>query len=236
MTLTPYFEDGNMKYIIQTHSEETEAVMYRKILFEKNRIIEEQKNQLETILETVSKSVNLLIVDKHGKFFGDSKMVNNYFMPFGKQENIMDTYSQGMYYDGDGKEIKLEDMSVHRALRGEVVENERMTMKMPGATKHYVINATPVYGTNKDVVMVIVCGWDITDRIRYQGFVESQRDYMHKMFNTLQLPILSLAASDFSVRSINTSAISILKKYFSSTFKNPACVLCNPCSNSQFFI
>lgn len=217
MTLTPYFEDGNMKYIIQTHAEVTEAVMYRKILFEKNRIIEEQKNQLETILETVSKSVNLLIVDKHGKFFGDSKMVSNYFMPFGNMGNIMDTYAPGMYYDGDGKEIKLEDMSVPRALRGEVVENERMTMKMPGVTKHYVINATPVFGTNKDVVMVIVCGWDITDRIKYQGFVESQRDYLHKMFNTLQLPIISLAASDFSVRTINKSAVSILKKYFGLT-------------------
>lgn len=217
MTLTPYFEDGNMKYIIQTHSEVTEAVMYRKILFEKNRIIEEQKNQLETILETVSKSVYLLIVDKHGKFFGDSKMKSNYFMPFGNMENLMDTYSSGMYYDGDGKEIKLEDMSVPRALRGEVIENERLTMKMSGATKHYVINATPVYGTNKDVVMAIVCGWDITNRIKYQGFVESQRDYMRKVFNTLQLPIMSLAASDFSVRSINTSAVSILRKYFGLT-------------------
>lgn len=217
MTLTPYFEDGNMKYIIQTHSEVTEAVMYRKILFEKNRIIEEQKNQVETILETVSKSVNLLIVDKHGKFFGDSKMKSNYFMPFGNMENIMDTYVPGMYYDGEGKEIKLEDMSVSRALRGAVVENERMTMKLPGVTKHYVLNATPVYGTNKDVIMVIVCGWDITDRIKYQGFVESQRDYMRRIFNTLQLPIMSMAASDYTVKSINTSAVAILNKYFGMT-------------------
>jgi len=217
MTLTPYFEDGNMRYIIQTHSEVTEAVMYRKILFEKNRIIEEQKNQLETILETVSKSIYLLIIDKYGKFFGDSKMISNYFMPFGIKGNIMDTYSPGMYYDEDGKELAPDEMPITRALRGEVIEKARLTMKMPEGTKHYVINATPVYGTNKEVLMAIICGWDITDRIKYQGFVESQRDYMRKVFNSLQLPILSLAASDYSVRSINTSAVTILRKYFGMT-------------------
>lgn len=216
-TLTPVFEEGDLRYIIQTHHDVTEMVMYRQALSDKNRIIEEQKNQLETILETVSKSIALLIIDKKGNFFGDRNMINNYFLPFGYKENIMETYAPGIYFDENGKELLTEELPISRGLKGETVTKSRLTMKMQDGVKHFLMNATPIFDRNGSITMTVACGWDITDRIKHQNYLESQRDYLFRLFNSLQFPILALSYPDFKVKSINTRAISELKELFGFT-------------------
>lgn len=213
-TLTPIYEEGSLKYIIQTHHDVTEVVMHRNVLSDKNRIIEEQKSQLEIILETVSKSIVFLIVDKNGGFFGDSNMVKDYFMPFGYKENIMETYAPGIYFDENGKELLPEELPISKVLKGETVSESRITMKLQDGEIHFSMNGTPVFDRKGNVLMAIMCGWDITDRIKYQNFLESQRDYLYKLFNSLQLPIISLSFPDYRIKNLNKRAVSELKEFF----------------------
>lgn len=213
-TLTPVFEEGSLKYIIQTHYDVTENVTHRATLSEKNRIIEEQKKQLEIILETVSKSIALLIIDKDGRFVGDSNMVSNYYMPFGQKENVKETYAPGIYFDEDGNELLPEDLPISKALNGEVVTNSRLTMKLQEGTRHFSMNGTPVFDSDGNVLMTVVCGWDITERIKHQNYLESQRDYLYKLFNSLEVPIVALSYPDFKVTNMNKKAIAGLEDYF----------------------
>ena len=212
-TLTPVFEEGRVKYLVQIHNDVTEKVMNREAVDEKNRIIEEQKNRLETILETVSKSVALCIVDKDGYFVGDNSMVDNYFKPFENINNVKETYMPGMYFDESGNELLPEDLPISRVLMGEKVSQYRLTMKFDDGIKHYVVNGTPILDSQSNVLMGLICAWEITERIKYQQFIETQRDYLYKLFNSLDLPILYLTYPDLKIIELNKKAVSVLKVF-----------------------
>lgn len=212
-TLCPVFEEGKLRYIIQTHNDVTETVMYRQALIKKNRIIEERKRQLELVLETVSKNVHIFIIDKDGNFVGDEEMLKYYYMPFGTIKNIYSTYMPGMYFDENGNELQMEDIPILRSLKGEVVSNARLTMKIMNETMHYTMSSTPVYDGNGDVAMVIVCGFDITERVKYQELLKSQKDYFYKMFDTLEVPIIAVSYPDFRIKELNRRALLDLNEY-----------------------
>lgn len=214
-TLCPIFEEGKLKYIIQTHNDVTETVMYRQALIRKNKIIEERKRQLELVLETVSKNVHIFIIDKDGNFFGDEEMRKYYYMPFGPKNNIYNTYMPGMYFDENGNELQMEDIPILRSFKGEVISNARLTMKIMNENMHYTLSSTPVYDGNGDVSMVIVCGFDITERIKYQDLLKSQKDYFYKMFNSLEVPIIAVSYPDFRIKELNKRALLDLNEYFS---------------------
>ncbi|MGE5677237.1 MAG: ATP-binding protein [Pseudomonadota bacterium] len=214
LTLCPVFEDGKLRYIIQTHNDVTETVIYRQALIKKNKIIEVRKRQLELVLETVSKNVHIFIIDKDGNFFGDEEMRKYYFMPFGPMNNIYNAYVKGMYFDENGNELQMEDIPVLKSLKGEVVSNARLTMKVMDKTMHYNMSSTPVFDINGDVSMVIVCGFDITERIKYQDLLKSQKDYFYKMFNSLEVPIIAVSYPDFRIKELNKRALLDMNEYF----------------------
>ena len=72
-TQTPIFENGKMKYIFETSIEVTERVLKNQSLERQNKIIKQQKEQLEqqntqliSIIENLSEGV--MISDNKGKF------------------------------------------------------------------------------------------------------------------------------------------------------------------------
>ena len=212
-TLTPVFEDGKVKYLILIHNDVTEMVLNRLTIFEKNSIIEEQKNRLEIILETVSKSVALCIIDKDGYFVGEKSMVDNYFIPFKNISNVKETYMPGMYFDECGNELLPEDLPMSRVMMGEKVSQYRLTMKFDYGIAHYIVNGTPIFDSRSNVLMGIICSWEITERIKYQQLIESQRNYLYKLFNSLDLPILYLTYPDFKIIEMNRKARSEMKEF-----------------------
>lgn len=199
LILTPIFEEGSLRYIIQTHYDVTETVMCRQALSEKKRIIEEQKSQLEIILETVSKSIGLLIIDKDGRFFGDRDMIENYFMPFGYKENIMETYAPGIYFDENGNELLPEDLPISKALQGENVSKSRLTMKLQDEIRHFSMNGTPVFDRDGNVLMAVVCGWDITSEVekrnQMEDIIRMKDEFIYLMSHEFKTPLTVINAA-----------------------------------------
>ncbi len=211
-TLTPIYDEGRVKYLALIHNDVTERVLNRQGVFEKNKVIEEQKNRLKSILETLSASLALCIIDKYGDFVGDCSIVKNCFVPFKNSKNIRETYAPGVYFDEAGNEILEEDLPISRVLMGEKVSDYKLTIKYKDGIRHYVVNGTPIFDVQGNLLMGIICGWEITERVEYQQLLEEQRDYLYKLFNSLDLPILYLSYPDFKVIELNKKVLEVLKE------------------------
>lgn len=210
-TLTPIYEDGQVKYLALIHNDVTEKVLNGQAILEKNRIIGEQKGRLEAILETISKSVSLCIIDKDGKFVRDNDLINSCFVPFKNITSIKEAYAQGIYFDEAGNELLEKDLPISKVLMGEKVTEYKLSIKHDGVVKHYVVNGTPIFDSQGNLFMGLVCGWEITERVKYQKLLENQRDYLYKLFNSLDLPILYLTYPELKVINLNKKVIEVLK-------------------------
>lgn len=211
-TITPIYEDGILKYIILIHNDVTEKVMNREELLEKNKIIERQKNRLEAILETVSKSIVLCVFDKHGRFIDGNSLAENCFTHFKTIRDLKEASEAGMYYDESGNELSFEELPINRVLEGKNVSGYKLAIKHKGEVKHYIVNGTPIFDNQGDYIMGLICGWDITERIKYQQLLEKQRDYLLKVFNSLDLPIIHMTYPDLRVIELNKKVIAELKE------------------------
>lgn len=174
-TLTPIFENGKMKYIFQTSIEVTEMVLNKRKLEEQNKIIQEQKEQLEAILENMIEGVtvrdkcgNMILINATAKKIMDMADAN---------KNAGDVIYGNSFTDLDGVPISSDKIPMVRALKGETVKNHKLIFKQPDKESIMEINATPIY-LNNELIMAVACSHDITESVRNQRIIENQQERM----------------------------------------------------------
>lgn len=124
-----------------------------------------QKEQLETIINTMSDLSILSIVDKEGKFLHWSNGANNYFSQEVFEQKAGNSYAKGTFYYENGIEIEYHDMPVFRVLRGDILKNFHYFMKTQKGEIHFLINGTPVYNKQGELVYGVVFNLDITEQV-----------------------------------------------------------------------
>ncbi len=204
ITLIPFLEKGKVKYITALFYDVTNRVMDRKRMEEQAEIISRQKEQLEVIMENMSDA--LYILDKDGKFMKLNKTARSFFYSpdyIGTAENA---YNSSGHYDMAGNEIPLEDMPASRVMRGENVTQSRMAIKRPDRDIYVEVNGEPIYDANGNLSMIILCSRDVTEKVKYEELLKSQRDHLYKILDTLELPILGFTYPGLNIKEFNKRA------------------------------
>lgn len=161
-SLIPITEDGTVKYIITVLNNITKQVLNRKHIEEKNKIIEQQKEQLEAIIENMSDA--LFIFDNDSKYNRMNKSARKLY--YGDMEGRNDNSSQFFSLDVLMQNLKIpeENHPVLRILNRNRVSDYDATFKTPGGDKQISINGTPIFDRAGNFSMGVLCCKDMTEK------------------------------------------------------------------------
>lgn len=159
-----YDEKENFLFGVLCCHDVTEMVLHEKEILL-------QREQLETIIETISDMAMLTISDGDGNFLRYSKSATGYFSEDVLKAKAGSTYKKGMFFNSDGSEIQYEYLPVARVLRGEKVRNYHWIMKSAKQETHFLFNGTPIYDKNGRLVFGIYFTLDITEQVLHERLI-----------------------------------------------------------------
>jgi signal transduction histidine kinase/PAS domain-containing protein len=188
---------------------------------EKSRKIEEQKNQLEAIIENISDGIS--IFDNKGKYISFNKSERKMFFPYYEYisqtneryyvyiDKTSDNYNEAKLYDINGDEIILENTPICRVMRGEKFKNMRMDLRFPHKTLQIDVSGTPIYDNEGKFSIGVLCTQNMTDYFKREDAIRSQYKLLNRIIDTFDLPVVRISCPDLEVVDINKKAFSIIK-------------------------
>ncbi|MEK6265233.1 MAG: PAS domain-containing protein, partial [Clostridium sp.] len=188
---------------------------------EKSRKIEEQKNQLEAIIENISDGIS--IFDNNGKYISFNKSERKMFFPYYEYsaqtseryyvyiDKTSDNYNEARLYDINGDEIALENTPISRVMRGEKFKNMRMEVRFPHKTLQIDVSGTPIYDSEGKFTIGVLCTQNMTDYFKREQTIRNQYKFLNKIIDTFDLPVVRISCPDLKVVDINKKAFSIIK-------------------------
>lgn len=144
---------------------------------ESDQLVYKQKKQLEAVIENMSDT--LAVIDKDGNYQNLFKAK----IGIGKTELMKkagDSYESGKYFDDKGDEILKENLPICKVTRGEIVKNERVKIKFGNDFYHFEFNGTPIFDSKGDYEIGVVCGWDITEKVKLEELKMLHADFALK--------------------------------------------------------
>ncbi|GIM29129.1 hypothetical protein CPJCM30710_17950 [Clostridium polyendosporum] len=203
---TIYDENGEVVKAIICSRNITERV-------NNDELIRMQKEQLEAIIENMSDA--LLIFDKDGNYTTLNKAARDTFcIESTKLNKIGDGLKEAEYFDMDKQLIPYDNTPAYRVLRGEKLLGYKMTIKTNDNVIYTDINGTPIYDNKGNFMAGILCCRDITEKVRYEEglLIKTQYNFLNRMIDNLDLPVLRLSYPDSKITNINQKAYNIFKQ------------------------
>ena len=175
-----------------------------------SRKIEEHKNQLEAVIENISDDI--FIFDNKGQYILSNKSAGEMFpASYEYMGNIGDGYKQAEYYDVAGEKIDLENIASRRVMRGERFKNMKMSVKFPHKTLQIDVSGSPIYDSEGKFTLGVLCSRDMTDYFKHEEAVRNGYEFMNRMIDTFDLPVVRLSCPDLKIVDINKKAFRIIK-------------------------
>lgn len=156
----------------------TESVKEREKSQEQNRIAEQQKDQLETILENMSDG--LIITDKNQNILIMNAAARANYPDPDIFNNMSDWFKMINVTDQEGNPITIEDMPSHRAARGERVKNFRTNIMGPNGLAHVEYSSAPLYDKDGNISMIINCSRNVTEEVRSTNLITEHQEQLLK--------------------------------------------------------
>ncbi|MCJ7688600.1 MAG: PAS domain S-box protein, partial [Clostridiaceae bacterium] len=186
-TQTPIFENGKMKYIFETSIEVIEGVFDNQSLERQNKEIQQQKEQLASIIENFSEGI--MIADYNGKIIMVNPEAKRLVYQSDKLTDLGAASKNTKYLDMKGKEILFENLPSIRALRGDRVKNVKMFINHRSEEHFIEVSSTPIYNTNGDLTVVVTCFHDITETIEQSRKIEKQKEELEAIIENISAGI-----------------------------------------------
>jgi signal transduction histidine kinase/PAS domain-containing protein len=176
VSLVPISIDGQVKYIVETTKDITDRVLNRQF-------IEEQKKDLETIIENMSDG--LLMVDTEYRFTLLNEGARNYFNAPDSTVFTVDNFERRKHFDLQGNQLTLNQMPGHRVLRGERLKSYRIKSVGPNGTFYYSFSGDPIYDNNGKVVRGILCVRDVTENVKSEELISMQKEQLETIIDNI---------------------------------------------------
>lgn len=172
--IIPFMESDEVKYLFAVFIDVTEFVKEREKSQEQNRIAEQQKDQLETILENISDS--LIITDKNQNVLLMNAAARANYPDPNKFNNMSGWFKMINVTDEEGYPIAMENMPSHRAARGERVRNFRINIMGPHGLVHVEFGSAPLYDRDGNLNMIINCSRNMTEEVRSADLINKNQE------------------------------------------------------------
>lgn len=211
LIFVPIYVDGNIKYVVENKWDITEKILGRELRDKQSKIIENQKKQLEAIIENMEEP--LLIVNKEGKYIDINKAARNKYPMYRNLSKAWESHGKIQYFDTDKKVIPKNNSIINRVLRGEKVSEFKSIIKYNNDSRYYNVNAVPVYDNEGNFIVGVICLHDITEKIENDNYmlIDKQYKILNRMIEELDLPVLRLSYPDLKLIDINKKAYDLLK-------------------------
>jgi len=209
-----YNTKGDLTMVVTSFHDITETI-------KQSRKIEEQKNELEAIIENIDAGIS--IFNNKGKYISFNKSERKMFFPYYQYttntndryyeyiDKTCDRYNKAMFYDIDGEIIELEDTPFRRVMKGEKFKNMRMTVKFLHKILQIDVSGTPIYNSEGKLTLGVLCSRDMTDYFKHEESIRSRYEFLDRMVDTFDLPVVRLSCPDLKIVDVNKKAFSIIE-------------------------
>ncbi|MGH4052428.1 MAG: PAS domain-containing sensor histidine kinase [Clostridium sp.] len=203
---TPIYDaNGDITMVVSCFHDITQTI-------KQSRKIEEQKKELEAVLENISDSI--AIFDSKEKYTLINKTSREmFFSSYNSMDNINEGYRESDFYDINGDKIDPSNIPSSRVLRGEVFKNMRILVKSPHKTLQLDVSGTPIYDENGKFSLGVLCSKDMTEYFKHEEIIKNRYEFLNRMVNTFDLPVVRLSCPDLLVVDINKKAFNIIKLF-----------------------
>ena len=200
-----YNKIGDLTMVVSCFHDITETI-------KQSSKIEEQKNELEAIIENIADGI--CIFDNKGQYISFNKSEREMFSPYYEHMvKISDWYKECELYDIDGEKINFENTPSSRVMRGEQFKNMRVSVKTPHKTLQIDVSGTPIYDSEGKFILGVMCDRDMATYIKHEEEMRSRYEFLNRMINTFDLPVIRLLYPDLKIVDINKKAFSIIKLF-----------------------
>ena len=179
---------------------------------EQSKKIEEQKKELEAIIENISDGIS--IINSKGQYTLFNKSAREMFhSPNEYLGNIDNGLNQTEYHSISEELIKAENAPYRRIMNGEKFKNMRITVNSPDKTLQLEVSGTPIYDNNGKFSLGVLCSRDMTEYFKHGETIRSKYEFLTRMIDTLHLPVIRLSCPELKIVDINKKAFSIIKLF-----------------------
>ncbi len=154
--------------------------LYQQSIEEKNIILEQSKNQLNQILESLPVAVVVHNLDGTIKYMNQTsqKLLNKPINPNLKAQNL--SYEYNVYIAGTNQIYPTSDLPSNKALKGEKIIVDNIEIHRENDLITLEVNATPIYNKKKQIQSAIAVFQDITKRKEAKQLLQ---EYNQKLTN-----------------------------------------------------
>ncbi|MDF2883130.1 MAG: histidine kinase [Clostridiaceae bacterium] len=204
--LIPVIEKGKVKYIALIVENVTEKVLLRESIEEQAKIIKQQNEKLEVIIENMSDG--LITVGKDYNYTLLNHSAREFIYNSNSIKNVGDSLAYTKYYDSCGKLLQCEDLPESKVLRGKKVKDFRLTCKRPDGIYNFDISGSPIYDSKGDFTKGILIARNVTDMVKSEEnlLLKAQLDFFNNMIESLQVGFVRYSYPEFKVIEINNKA------------------------------
>lgn len=188
MSIVPIYIEGKAKYIVKTTKEVTEKVLNRKVVEEQIKVIKQQKDELEVIIESMSDG--LCIIDKDYNYSLLNSSGRKFLYKPDSIKNMGDALIHTKYYDLQGELLQCADLPAVRALNGEKIKEFPITCNRPDGTYHFNISGSPIYDKNGNIEKAVACFRDITEQVKKDDLIRTQNKQLKAILENMSDALL----------------------------------------------
>ena len=199
-----YNTNGDLSMVVSCFHDITETI-------QQSKKIEEQKKELEAIIENIDDGIT--IFDSRGQYISINKSAREmYFPSYECIGTIGDEYTQSEFYNTLGEKINSEDTPA-RVIKGESFKNMRIAVKFPHKTLQIDVSGTPIYDSEGKFTLGVLCSRDMTSYFKHEEAIRSRYEFLSRMVDTFDLPVVRLSCPDLKIVDINKKAFNTLKLF-----------------------
>lgn len=151
-------------------------------LVENNKLIKDQKKELEIIFDNMHDAVG--IVDKNGNYVKKNKALINSLEKnycISAINKVGDTLQNTQkYYDCNNKKLTLKDLPAYKVLKGETVKEQRIIIKNKNAKVYLDFNAIPIFDNSGNFQYGIIVAHNVTHLVRKSNKIEHEQQLIIK--------------------------------------------------------
>jgi len=194
--------NGDLTIVVSCFHDISETIM-------QSRKIEEQKKELEAIIENIADGIT--IFDKEGRYILINKSAREmYFQSDECIDKIDDKYELSEFYDINGEKVNSE-YSATCVMKGEKIKNMRISAKFPHKTCQIDVSGTPIYDSEGKFTLGVICSRDMTDYFKYEESIKTRYEFLNRMIDTFDLPVIRLSCPNLKIVDTNKKAFNIIK-------------------------
>ncbi|MFW2491969.1 PAS domain-containing sensor histidine kinase [Clostridium chromiireducens] len=176
-----YDSDGNIECIMTYAHNITELV-------NQNKIIGQQKELLQSIIQNMSEAV--VVYDRNKNVFLKNDAAKNIIYNCEEFNRYKDILNTTKCFDSVGNEILEQDLPTAISFRGGKVNNSLITFQRPDKSIHCRISSSPIFDEYGRINNVVVCMHNVTGFIKQRNRVKEQKEQLEAILNSMQESIL----------------------------------------------